>query len=588
MPDISSTLVLLRKPIDAVAAAATDKTKEIVTRLRAGHALKTIYQKLSATQKVKSIWNVDRAITISSFYYPAKIRTKGGFTQQITELDEFPSNQIVLSGIVGQGKSILLRYLLGREMKSGKRLPLFIELRRVPPTGLETYLIQQFHSLVEVWSEPKLFHVFATEGWLSLLLDGFDEIDPSRMQEIGSAIDSIALQYPNIRVEVTSRPNSGIENSPLFDVIPLAPLNLHDLPYFFQKILSKDRSLADRLTAAVQSSKSVQALASTPLLATLLTIVYRAHQRIPTDFPEFYEELFQILLVRHDRSKLGYERKRRTKLGDRDIQQVFEAFCFKTKADGTSSLPRARAVELASASIGSQQQNCDSTEFIEDILRITCLLQEEGGRIEFLHQSVQEFFGARYVASRPDEVAQRFYQLALGEGKWLQWDQVLRFLNQVDKYRASKYFFIPALESTLRELESVDNTATIERLRELVAKKIGVKQTVGKKDNLSSPVVKFFIHQTDARTLFRLDFVHSRLFNKFFGSENVATNAWQAHFDRTTDGQYLTYSQIAEVCMLNPALDSALFEAVDAIRQELIVHRNRVINYVASSAFMGI
>lgn len=588
MPDISSTLVLLRRPIDAVAEAATDKTKEVVARMRAGHALKNIYQKLNATQKVKSIWNVDRAIAISSFYYPAKIRTKGGFTQQITALDEFPSNQVVLSGIVGQGKSILLRYLLGREMRGGKRLPLFVELRRIPPAGLEAYLIQQFHSLVEVWSEPKLFHIFATEGRLSLLLDGFDEVDPSRTQEIASAIDLIALQYPNIRVVVTSRPNSGIENSPLFDVIPLAPLNLHDLPYFFQKILSKDKPLADRLTAAVQNSRSVQALASTPLLATLLTIVYRAHQRIPTDFPEFYEELFQILLVRHDRSKLGYERKRRTKLGDRDIQQVFEAFCFKTKADGTSSLPRNRAVELAAASVGAQQQSCDATEFIEDILKITCLLQDEGGRIEFLHQSVQEFFGARYVASRPDEVAQRFYQLALGEGKWLQWDQVLRFLNQVDKYRASKYFFIPALESTLGLLESINGVASIERLREIVADQIGVKQSVSMSDKGPALVIKFFIHQTNARPLFRLDFIHSRLFNKFFGAENVATNAWQTHFDRTTDGQYLSYSQIASLCSLDAALDGALIEAVDSIRQELVGHRTRVANYVASSEFMGI
>jgi len=588
MPDISSTLALLRKPIDAVAEAATDKTKEIIARMRAAHAIKTIYQKLNATQKVKSIWNVDRAIAISSFYYPAKIRTKGGFTQQITSLDEFPSNQVVLSGIVGQGKSILLRYLLGREMRSGKRLPLFVELRRIPQVGLEAYLIQQFQSLVEVWSEPKLFHTFATEGRLSLLLDGFDEVDPSRTQEVASEIDAIALQYPNIRVIVTSRPNSGIENSPLFDVIPLAPLTLHDLPFFFQKILGKDRPLADRLTVAVQNSRSVQALASTPLLATLLTIVYRAHQRIPSDFPEFYEELFQILLVRHDRSKLGYERKRKTKLGDRDIQQVFEAFCFKTKADGTSSLLRARAVELSAASIGAQQQNCDATEFVEDILRITCLLQEEGGRIEFLHQSVQEFFGARYVASRPDEVAQRFYQLTLGEGKWVQWDQVLRFLNQVDKYRASKYFFIPALESTLQQLDSIDHVASTQRLKEIVANKIGVKQSVTKKEGSPTPVVKFFIHQIDAKTQFRIDFIHSRLFNKFFGAENVATNAWQGHFDRTTDGQYLTYSKIAELCKLDSALDIALNEAVNAIRHELGEHRSRVINYVASSEFMGI
>lgn len=588
MPDISSTLSLLRKPIDAVGEAATDKTKEIIARIRATQAVKTIYQKLNATQKVKSIWNVDRAIAISSFYFPAKVKTKSGFTQQLTSLDELPSNQVILSGIVGQGKSILLRYLLGREMRSGKRLPLFVELRRVPNSGLENYLIQQFQSLVEVWSEPRLFHLFATEGRISLLLDGFDEVDTARSQEIASSIDSIALLYPNMRVVVTSRPNSGIENSPYFDVIPLATLSVYDLPDFFQKILSKDRSLAERLTAAVRNSRSVQELASTPLLATLLTIVYRAHQRIPTDFPEFYEELFQILLVRHDRSKLGYERKRRTKLGDREIQQVFEAFCFKSKADGTSSLLRPRAIELAAASVNTQQMSCNATDFLEDILKITCLLQEEGGRVEFLHQSVQEFFGARYVASRPDEVAQRFYQLALTKGDWKKWDQVLRFLNQVDKFRASKYFFIPILESTLQELDSVDTIASSGRLRESISDKIGVKQTISKPDGASNPIIKYYIHQPRERALFRLDQIHERLFDKFFGSGKLATNIWQKHFDQNTDGQFLTITQIAVLCNIEEALDTSLREAVTIIQNELISHRSRVANFVASSEFMGI
>lgn len=52
------------------------------------------------------------------------------------------------------------------------------------------------------------------------------------------------------------------------------------------------------ITAALLQSNSVRAVASTPLLATLLTIVYRSTQRIPNDFSEFYDQLFQILLVK--------------------------------------------------------------------------------------------------------------------------------------------------------------------------------------------------------------------------------------------------------------------------------------------------
>ena len=126
MPDITLALALLKRPIEAVAAIATGKTKEVIVRVRASGNLKNLYQKLNATQKVKTIWNVDRALALSSFYFPAKIRTRDGVIQPLSRLDDLPNNAVVLSGTVGQGKSILLRYLLGKEIRSGLRVPLFI------------------------------------------------------------------------------------------------------------------------------------------------------------------------------------------------------------------------------------------------------------------------------------------------------------------------------------------------------------------------------------------------------------------------------------------------------------------------------
>lgn len=244
--------------------------------------------------------------------------------QTISRIDEIPANSFIISGTVGQGKSIFLRYLLGKEIKSGSRVPVFVELRRTPPSGLETYVQSVFDELLEVRGSPEIFQLFASSGRISILLDGFDEIDPDRVQEISGSIEHLAMQYPQARIVVTSRPNSGLENSPHFDVISLAPLDSSDFLGFFGKILPKDKNLAQRITDAILASPTqVASLAGTPLLATLLTIVYRANQKIPSDFAEFYEELFQILLIRHDRSKSGYERKRRTKISDREIQQIF-------------------------------------------------------------------------------------------------------------------------------------------------------------------------------------------------------------------------------------------------------------------------
>jgi len=588
MPDISVALGLLKKPIEALGAAATGEAKDIIARIKAEQSLKRIYQKLNSTQKVKTIWNVERAITLSSFYYPAKIRTSSGQVQAISSLDELPNNAVVLAGTVGQGKSILLRYLLGKEIRSGTRVPIFLELRRTPSLGLEAYVKSTFDDLMETWGHPEIFDLFAKNGRISILMDGFDELDPDRMSAVTTEIEKLATKHPEVRIIVTARPHSGIENSPHFDVIPLAQLEEQDLPAFFQKILPRDKELAQRLSRAVTTpSSNVKSLASTPLLATLLTIVYRAHQKIPADFAEFYDELFQILLVRHDRAKPGYERKRRTKLSDREIQSGFEAFSYKSKSDGASSIARTRALELAAGSLAAQKLQADESHFLADIIKVTCLLQEDGGRIEYLHQSVQEFFAARYVQSRPEEIATRFYQQLIAQKRWYSWDQVLRFLSQIDKHRSSQYFFIPALEMTLAYLESDSVVASPQRLRELISDEIGVKQNMVEDQKHRKKVPKYMVHRIRGRGLYRLDWVQSNIFNLLFG-QSPGAKGWQACFQPSVDGVVATYTQIAAHCGMTIQLEQTLTSSVGALKSDLKFHRERVLSLSASASFMGL
>lgn len=460
MPDISIPLAMLRKPIEMVASTASGQIKEQISKLKAEKNLKKIYQKLNSTQKGKTIWNVERAITISSFYYPASIQTQEKATQRISCLDDLPSNAVILEGTAGQGKSILLRWLLGREIRNGSRLPLFIELRKLGDITLKEHIISSFSDLLDIPRSEAIFYEFARAGKISLLLDGYDEIPSESNQQITGSIESFAEKFPEARIVVTSRPKAGLENSPYFDVIPIAKLAKEDFDSFFEKILGKDKVLAKRLCTAINSSKfAIGSLVSTPLLATLLTIVYRAHQKIPTDFAEFYDELFQILLVRHDRSKPGYERKRKTNLSDREMQQVFEAFCYKTKAQRLTSIPKQKALEISAESIKTVGCVCNETHFLNDIKNVTCLLSEEGSQVDFLHQSVQEFFAARYIVTRPDNVANKFYTNCTNQ-KWDQWQQELMFLSRIDSYRASRDFLCLRFNDFLQATKTLKKAAT--------------------------------------------------------------------------------------------------------------------------------
>ncbi len=583
MPDISLAIALLKKPMEALASTATGRIKDLMARLKTERNIKTVYQKLSSTQKVKTIWNVDRALTISSFYFPASITTPTGKTQQITGVDDFPANHVVLEGIVGQGKSILLRWLLGREARSGSRIPVFIELRRVPTGQFDNFVLKVFSELVGAVPDEDLFSFFADQGKLSLLLDGFDELDPANVTEIATSVERLAQLHPAMRIIITSRPDNGIQKSALFDVVPIARLTPDKLPGFFSKILSRDKELAARLIAATAASKGIAELVSTPLLATLLTIVYRAHQKIPLDFSEFYDELFQILLVRHDRSKIAYERHRKTKLSDRHIQEIFEAFCFKTKALSKSSVERQEALAIVSQAVDAAKMECDPSNFLDDIERVTCLLSEEGGRVEFLHQSVQEFFAARYVKGRPEGVALKFYEQLSEKYRWLNWQQELSFLAQIDRYRSSKYFFIPALTETLDYLDSSSAAADGRILRDRTSDKLAVRQDTVARDGSPLPSNRYYVVNLPRVPRYLLSVFDSRAFSLLFSDP-----AWRKAFDSTTHGQQLTYSQIADKIGVGAELGSVLTGTVNYLLVELKNHRAAVQAFDDTQAFANL
>lgn len=75
-------------------------------------------------------------------------------------------------------------------------------------------------------------------------------------------------------------------------------------------------------------------------MLTLLVLVYKSESKIPEQLSEFYENLFSLLLSRHDKCKPGYTRERLTRLNERKLQQVFEAFCFVTRKKELTTISR--------------------------------------------------------------------------------------------------------------------------------------------------------------------------------------------------------------------------------------------------------
>lgn len=541
MPDFSIAIALLKKPIEDLYGFASEAMQKQIAIIRTQAKLNLLHKRLWESQRVKTIWHTDKPLSLSSFFYPVSIKSQGNVNIEpikITNLSNLPNKHTIIFGTVGQGKSILLRYLLGREIKSGTHIPLLCELRNLESQSLITYLVERFAILVDLPPNEELFTYFATNGKIAFLLDGFDEINLEKVPKISQELEDLANRFNACHIAITSRPDSECRYLTSFHTVKIQELAVSDLEPFYKRI-GHDAEFAKLLVSAINKSPTkIRELVTTPLLATLLAISYRAAQKIPLEFSEFYEELFQILLTRHDASKLGWQRGRKTKLNAREIQHVFEIFCFATRRKSFVVIDHDVAIDLAKECL--QDANItmvDAQNVIDDIKRVTCLLVEEGKKYQFVHSSVQEFFAARYVKTRSEPVAASFYKQLSDRHLWISWQEELLFLKQIDSYRAAKYFFKQDLEKTLLIINTNVNTPADAAIKYLdgmaVVKKI--------EDRGGVPTPKYSVQRVRAEGLtYHLQIIDSRVFTQLFNGP------WIKGFAADGTSTLRTYHQIAE------------------------------------------
>jgi len=122
---------VISKPINDLYEIGKDRFKSKLQKVKTNSNINKIHKSISSVHKVKTIWQIDKAVSLKRFYYPSSLTIDNKKTN-INSISKIPTNgNIVIQGIVGQGKSIFLRYLSYQEINIGSRIPIFFELRRI-------------------------------------------------------------------------------------------------------------------------------------------------------------------------------------------------------------------------------------------------------------------------------------------------------------------------------------------------------------------------------------------------------------------------------------------------------------------------
>jgi len=427
---------------------AKGKTKEGLERLLVEGALDEAAARLDNLRRVKTIWQFDKSIDLLETYYPTRISFKDK-SKIVGRFAEFPTGtRILVEGTAGQGKSIFLRFLAVQEARLGEYLPVFLELRRVDPKrGFEGQLRREL-GLLGFPATKSALTFLANSGRLLLFLDAFDEVDSEYAQRLVEQVEAFASARPRTMILASSRPSSGLAASPLFTVMKVCALRKGEHVKVIKAMVADEELRSALLEALKTEEDGITSVLTTPLMVALLVLRFGADQTLPATTISFYEELFPVLLQRHDGSKPGFRRKRASGLPDSWLRDTFDGLCFITRKAQRGVIKHRAMVAHVEQAMQIVGRDGIADAVLDDFIRITTLITRDGGDCEFVYKSVQEFHAASFVAAQDEAFAAKFYAAML-ENRWPNWSQELAFLETLDRVRFLRFFQIPELELAL-------------------------------------------------------------------------------------------------------------------------------------------
>ncbi len=444
----------LKKPLEDAYNAATGAVKSLVQKWMVSGVRDSIALKIEEVEMVRTIFKSD-LVPLSSFYYPSRVRSGGiaGQSWIAATLDELKTTgNILLYGTVGQGKSMFMRNLCVWELREGKRIPIFVELRNIDERNGILDLVQSaMESLGFAGLDNESLDFLLSNVGFSIFLDGFDEIKRQHALSCHQGIQKLIIKYPRTRWVLSSRPGGAAVNLqaiPGITRLTLCELMETDFDPFLARLGSDEGHRRKLLDAIRASSTDVKGVLKTPLMLTLLKETFGVSAHIPDNLHDFYEALFHVLSWRHDDIKDMYQRERATSLSNSELQESFEAFSFLSKEYGVS-LTDSQFSKCAKDSAKLVGKSFTPEGLKNDLTTVVCLMAPDGLRTAFIHKSIQEFFAAFFIKDFTDtSLVAQFYR-ALRQQKLLTWSQEISFLEQLDNDRYVEHFLLPSIDEFL-------------------------------------------------------------------------------------------------------------------------------------------
>lgn len=318
-------------------------------------------------------------------------------------------SKLMILGKPGAGKTTFLKHLAIQCMGgivSGDRLPLFVTLKDFAEApgkpDLLTYC-DRFTFAAKSSPYPLIFN----KGKALVLLDGLDEVREADSSRILRQIRDFAQQFPRNQFVITCRIAAREYTFEQFTEVEIADFDDSQISDVSSKWFHHDPVKATQFIEKLKHDAPIRELATSPLLLTLLCLVFEDSGSFPSNRSELYENGVDVLLKKWD-VKRNIER-----------DQIYKKLSLKRKEDLLSHVAHAtfqvgnyffkrKQVErhithyiqnLPDASTDLEALELDSAAVLRSIETQHGLFVERArGIYSFSHLTFHEYFTARKIA----------------------------------------------------------------------------------------------------------------------------------------------------------------------------------------------
>lgn len=415
---------------------------------------------------VKTLFfGANHPVELNDFFINPNIQLEYGnkkTIQKIKSLNDLYQNNdasqpnILITGTVGQGKSILMRYLALQELSYGK-IPLFIEFKYINGKNtLEKLIDEVFQNWLEQASKENIKSLL-NSGNITLFLDAFDELPAEHLTVTMQAIDMYCRDFPNLQIVISSRPDHNISQHAQFKSISLLPYGLDEQNALVDKLVS-DQESRQLLHQQIEASDTgIQEVLTTPLMVGLFIQKYLRNFSTPENIVDFYKDIFDLVTDKHNKTKTGFVAQSKSGLNNSDLEKIFTRFCFETARKSILVLDKDSYIEILDFATSKSiiaPQIMPSTQLIaEDFEKYVCFILNDVDQYTFIHRNIQEFYVAKFISKLNEKHIETVVNIRIINSN----DGIFDFLQQLNQYYFDKFFLLPKLGKLKQTLQIADN-----------------------------------------------------------------------------------------------------------------------------------